>query len=169
MSPVGIFRVQQVEGKGPAWPDRGRGILAPYTPAAGNPSVSLRLPPLFHKGGFFVFPTPQRETARSSRQPLPQLGPGSMTLVGGRGNAPQVSPRPSGKLFVRPANHFRSWVQGTTLAATGSRVSPWPQLGPGHGPGAGAKPRMVPRPGGQPFPGAAEISSSRIWPVWASM
>ena len=47
--------------------------------AAGNPSVSLRLPPPFHKGGL------------------------------------SYSPRPSGKLPVRPANHFRSWVQGTAL------------------------------------------------------
>ena len=74
-------------------------IAIRFLRAAGNSSVSLRLPPSFHKGGFFVFLKLQRETVCAISQPLPQLGPG-----------------------YHPG---RSWVQDTTLAAAGSRVPPW--------------------------------------------
>ena len=43
-----------------------------------------------------------------------------------RGEAPQGLPSSfSGKLFELYASYFRSWVQGTTLAAIGFRAQPW--------------------------------------------
>ena len=46
-----------------------------------------------------IIPKPQRETVCSPGQPLPQLGPGAMPLVGGEGATPRTVPYPCGWLI----------------------------------------------------------------------
>ena len=100
-----------------------------FVRVAGNPSVSLRLPPPFTQGRLYLLPSHSGKMFVRPANHFRSRVKGRCPLWGAGATPRMVLLSPSGKLLVRPANYFRNGVQGTTLAAVGSRALPWPQNG----------------------------------------